>query len=329
MNRYLAPRQPDPVNIESIRSAAKRIKSVAHKTPVLTSRTADEQVGASVFFKCENYQRAGAFKFRGAYNALSQLDQKGRKRGILTYSSGNHAQAIALAGKLLGIPSTIIMPSDAPQIKREATQGYGASILLYDKSKTTRETLAKKISQEQGLEIIPPFDHPDVISGQGTVAVELIEEAGDLDYLLVCCGGGGLLSGCAVAARALSPYCKVIGVEPKNGNDATRSFYSGLLQSVYNPNTIADGARTFSLGTHTFPLVLENVDDMLTVSEAEIVDAMRFLYERMKIVVEPTGALAAAALLSSDTARFSNSRIGVIISGGNVDLMQLGKYFNA
>lgn len=325
----MARQRPDPVNIESIRSAAKRIKSVAHKTPVLTSRTVNERVNASVFFKCENYQRAGAFKFRGAYNALSQIDQKGRKRGILTYSSGNHAQAIALAGKLLGVPSTIIMPSDAPQIKREATRGYGASILLYDKSKTTRETLAERISQEQGLEIIPPFDHPDVISGQGTVAVELIEEAGHLDYLLVCCGGGGLLSGCAVAARTMSPDCKVIGVEPKKGNDAARSFYSGLLQSVHNPNTIADGARTCSLGTHTFPLVLENVDDMLTVSESEIIDAMRFLYERMKLVVEPTGALATAALLSSDTARFSNSRIGVIISGGNVDLMHLGKYFNA
>lgn len=328
MNRYPTPPRPALVDINSIQAAAKCIKPAAHRTPVLTSRTANKLSGATIFFKCENYQRAGAFKFRGAYCALSKLNRQNRERGVLTYSSGNHAQAIALAGQLLGIPSTIIMPSDAPQIKRDATQGYGASIMLYDKNKTTRETLARKISNEHGLQIIPPFDHPDVISGQGTVAVELFEEAGNLDYLLVCCGGGGLLSGCAIAAKAVSPGCKVIGVEPMNGNDATRSFYSGLLQSVHNPNTIADGARTFSLGTHTFPLVLENVDDMLTVSESEIVDAMHFLYERMKLVVEPTGALATAALLSSDADRFKGTRVGVIISGGNIDLQQLGSYFS-
>lgn len=329
MNRYSAPQQPAIVNIESIRSAAKCIGLVAHQTPVLTSRTANEATGATVFFKCENYQRAGAFKFRGAYNALSQLDQKISKRGILTYSSGNHAQAIALAGGLLDIPRTIIMPHDAPQIKLDATNGYGASIMLYDRKETTRETLAQKVSSEKELTIIPPFDHPDIISGQGTVAVELLEETGDLDYLLVCCGGGGLLSGCAVAARALSTGCKVIGVEPQNGDDATRSFHSGMLQSVHNPNTIADGARTSSLGKYTFPLVMENVDDMLTVSESEIIAAMRFLYERMKLVVEPTGALATAALLSSDSARFRHARVGVVISGGNVDLMRLGEYFSA
>ena len=329
MNRYSAPQQPAVVNIESIRSAAECIRSVAHQTPVLTSRTANEYTGATAFFKCENYQRAGAFKFRGAYNALSQLDQETSKRGILTYSSGNHAQAIALAGGLLDIPRTIIMPSDAPQIKLDATYGYGASIMLYDKNETTREALAQKVSSEKELTIIPPFDHPDIISGQGTVAAEMFDETGDLDYLLVCCGGGGLLSGCAVAAKAISTKCKVIGVEPQNGDDATRSFHSGILQSVHNPDTIADGARTSSLGKYTFPLVMENVDDMLTVSESEIITAMRFLYERMKLVVEPTGALATAALLSSNGARFRHARVGVIISGGNVDLMRLGEYFSA
>ncbi|MBK8206193.1 MAG: threo-3-hydroxy-L-aspartate ammonia-lyase [Planctomycetes bacterium] len=309
-----------------IRAAAGRIAGVAHVTPVHTSRSVNEHVGAEVFFKCENFQRVGAFKFRGAYNALSQLSPEQRKGGVLTYSSGNHAQAIALAGKLLGIATLIVMPDDSPEIKQRATRGYGAEIVLYNKRERTREELGGKLARERGMTIIPPYDHADIIAGQGTTALELHEQVPGLDVLLAPCGGGGLLSGCAVATKALNPACEVIGVEPATADDATRSFKKGELQTVLNPPTIADGARTPSLGELTFPLLLEYVDEMVTVPDTSIVAAMRFLWERMKLVVEPTGALAYAAIHSSKLKR-KGKRIGVIISGGNVDVAGVAKLF--
>jgi threonine dehydratase len=307
------------VSYEDVAGAARRIEGKAHRTPVLTSATFDERTGASVFFKCENFQRMGAFKFRGAYNALSQLSPDEKKRGVLAYSSGNHAQAVALAGRLLGVKPVIVMPMDAPPVKVEATRGYGAEVVLYDKHKEDRDAFARKLAGERGLAVIPPFDHPHVVAGQGTAAKELIEEAGPLDYLLVPCGGGGLLSGCAIASSALSPQCKAIGVEPALGDDATRSFKTRTLQSCHNPETIADGARTHSMGKVTFPLVMAHVNDMLTVDDTELLRTMFWLWERMKMVVEPTGALAAAALLENKLA-VKSARVGVIISGGNVDL---------
>ncbi len=318
--------KPFPVTYADIEAAAKRLADVAHKTPVLTSRTVNDRTNSQVFFKCENFQRAGSFKFRGAYNALSQLSDEQKQRGVLTFSSGNHAQGIALAGKRLGIPTTIVMPHDAPEVKLAATRGYGAEVILYDRAEMKREELATQLAGERQLTIIPPYDHPHIIAGQGTTAKELIEEVGELDMLLVCCGGGGLLSGCAIATKTLSPNCRVIGVEPAQADDATRSFHTKTLQTIHNPNTIADGARTPSLGKLTFPLVLHYVDDMVTVSEEAILRTMFFLWERMKIVVEPTGVLAATALLE-DIVKMCDSRIGIIISGGNVDLKQVSQIF--
>jgi threonine dehydratase len=314
------------VTYEDVAAAAERLQGKAHRTPVLTSTTVDRLTKSQVFFKCENFQRIGAFKFRGAYNALTQLSAEQQQRGVLAFSSGNHAQAIALSGQLLNIPATIVMPEDAPTVKLTATRGYGAEVILYNRATQSREELAQKLAQERGLTLIPPYDHPHVIAGQGTAAKELIEEVGPLDLLLVCCGGGGLLSGCAIAAHTLSPGCQVIGVEPKRADDATRSFHTRTLQTVHNPNTIADGARTPSLGKFTFPLVLHYAHDMVTVSEAAILRTMFFLWERLKIVVEPTGALAAAAVLEGVVSA-PDSRIGVIISGGNVDLQQASKLF--
>ena len=315
------------ITIADIVDAHKRLTGVAHKTPVLTSRTIDRLVNSQVFFKCENFQRAGAFKFRGAYNALSQLSESQKRRGVLTFSSGNHAGAIAISGQLLNIPTTIVMPDDAPSVKLAATRGYGAEVLLYKRAQMTREDLAQQLIKERQLTFIHPYDRPHVIAGQGTAAKELIEEVGELDLLLVCCGGGGLLSGCAIATKALSPRCKVIGVEPEKADDATRSFHTKTLHTVHNPDTIADGARTPSLGKITFPIVLHYVDDMVTVSEEAIRRTMFFLWERMKIVVEPTGVLAAAALLSG-VVKAPDARVGVIISGGNVDLRQVGQLFS-
>jgi threonine dehydratase len=314
-----APVQPLPVTYADIEAAAARLAGQAHRTPVLRSRTVDARVGAEVFFKCENFQRIGAFKFRGAYNALAQLDADGRRRGVLTFSSGNHAQAIALAGRLLGIPTVIVMPEDAPPVKLAATRGYGAEVITYDTKRTTREALGAKIAAERGLTVVPPYDHPHVVAGQGTAAKELLEDRGPLDWLFVPCGGGGLLSGCAIAATHLAPGCRVVGVEPEAGDDATRSFRTRTLQTVHNPDTIADGARTPSLGRITFPLVLAHVHDMRTVSDRELLDAMLHLWERMKIVVEPTGALGAAGLFKEGDA-VRGRRIGVVVSGGNVDL---------
>ena len=307
------------VTYDDIAAAHARIRPHAKRTPVLTSSTIDSLTGASVFLKCENLQRMGAFKFRGAYNALAQLSAEAGRRGVIAFSSGNHAQAVALAGRMLGIRATIVMPEDASRVKLEATRGYGAEVLTYDAKRDSREDMARRIAAERGLTVIPPFDHPHVIAGQGTAAKELIEDAGPLDALLVPCGGGGLISGCAIAARRLLPDCRVIGVEPEAGDDATRSFRSRTLQTVSNPDTIADGARTASLGKITFPLVLQYVSDMLTVTDEQLLSAMFLLWERVKIVVEPTGALGACALLEHKLPA-KGLRVGVILSGGNVDL---------
>ena len=315
------------VAFEDIAAAHERIRPQAKRTPVLTSSTIDAHVGARVFFKCENFQRMGAFKFRGAYNALSQLGPEQKRNGVIAFSSGNHAQAVALSGKILGIKTVIVMPHDAPQVKLEATRGYGAEVVQYTKHEE-REQLARRLAAERNLSLVPPFDHPHVVAGQGTSAKELIEDAGALDMLVVPCGGGGLLSGCAVATKHLAPNCKVIGVEPAAGDDATRSFKEKRLVTIAVPDTIADGARTPSLGEITFPLVMRYVDDMLTVSDEELKRAMFYLWERMKIVVEPTGALAFAALFTGKIAG-KGQKIGVVISGGNVDLRwaaaQVGK----
>jgi len=321
-----APTHPLPVDYEDVAAAARRLAGHARRTPVMTSHMADERCGAEVFFKCENFQRMGAFKFRGAFNALAQLTPEEKRGGVLAYSSGNHAQAVALAGKLLGVKTVIVMPLDAPQVKLEATRGYGAEVITYDPNTATREELAARIAEERGMTVVPPYDHAHVVAGQGTAAKELIEETGPLDYLLVPCGGGGLLSGCAVAANHWSPGCKVIGIEPEAGDDATRSFRSKTLQTCHNPDTIADGARTPSLGKITFPLVLHYVHDMLTVSDAELLRSMFWIWERMKIVIEPTGALAATALLErklDGRHDYKGRRIGVVISGGNADIKAL------
>jgi len=302
-----------------VESAASQIRGVAHQTPVLTSRTVNQRTGAEVFFKCENLQRGGAFKFRGAYNALSRLSPDERRRGVVTFSSGNHAQAIALAGQVLNVPRVIVMPSDAPDVKRIATAGYGGEVVLYDRDREDREEIGRRLARDRGLTLIPPYDHPHVIAGQGTAALELIEEVGALDYVVAPCGGGGLLSGTAIAARAMAPACKIIGVEPAAGDDATRTFRTKQLQTVHNPKTVADGARTPSLGTLTLPLVLQCVDDMTTVADPPLLKTMFYLWERLKIVVEPTGALAAAAVLEN-ALPIAGTRVGVILSGGNVDL---------
>ena len=306
------------VSFDDVARAHERIKPQARRTPALTSATVDALTGASVFFKCENFQRMGAFKFRGAFNALSQLEEEKKSRGVVAFSSGNHAQAVALAGRILGIKAVIVMPDDAPQVKLEATRGYGAEVVQYAKNEP-REEIAGRLAAERKLTLIPPFDHPHIIAGQGTAAKELLEDAGPLDVVMTPCGGGGLLSGCAIAAKHLAPKCRVLGVEPAAGDDATQSFVKKRLISIAVPDTIADGARTPSLGKLTFPIVLRYVDDMLTVTDDELRRAMFFLWERMKIVVEPTGALAFAALYMKKI-EVKGLRVGVVLSGGNVDL---------
>ena len=306
------------VTFEDIQAAHERLKGRAVRTPVLNSAAIDERVGARVFFKCENLQNMGAFKFRGAYNALSQLTPEQAKRGVLAFSSGNHAQAVALAGKMLGIRTVIVMPEDAPKVKLDGTRSHGAEIVLYRKDQS-REELARQIAKERNLAVIPPYNHPHVIAGQGTTAKELIEETGALDALLVPCGGAGLLSGCAIAAKALAPACRVIGVEPEAGNDVTLSFQRKRIVEIPLPNTIADGARTQAPGDITFPLVLRYVDGMATVSDDELLRAMFFLWEKLHVIVEPTGSLAACALLERKVS-FPGAKVGVVLSGGNVDL---------
>ena len=302
---------------DEILSAKARLNHHATVTPVMTSRTLNRLIGAEVFLKCENFQRIGAFKFRGAFNSISRLSEQEKARGVITYSSGNHAQAVALVGQLLKIQTTVVMPSDAPATKMAATRAYGATVVEYDPARASREKIARRLESEQGFVMIPPFDHPDVVAGQGTAALELIEAIGNLDMLLVPCGGGGLLSGCAIAARGASPQCRTIGIEPEQADDATRSFHTKTLHRIEHPQTIADGTRTPSLGAITFPLVLDYVADMQTVSEQAIIDAVKFLFYRMKLVVEPSGALGLAALLSRVVA--PQGRIGIILSGGNID----------
>lgn len=303
--------------IEKIKAAAERLTSVAHVTPVMTSRTLDQRAGTQVFLKCENFQRTGAFKFRGAYNAIAQLADAQRAAGVIAFSAGNHSQAVALVGRMMGIRTVIVMPDDAPVTKRLATEGYGATVIGCAGGGPAREALAVDLQRRHGYAMIPPYDHSEIIAGQGTAALEFCRQAGKLDMLLVPCGGGGLLSGSAIAAQALSPGCRTIGVEPALADDATRSFRSRTLQTVQNPPTIADGTRTASLGNITFPLVLAHVSDMCTVSEEAIIAAVRFLFFRLKLVVEPSGALGVAALLSG--AVQAKGRVGVILSGGNID----------
>jgi threo-3-hydroxy-L-aspartate ammonia-lyase len=308
-----------------IEQAAARIAGVAHRTPVLTSRTADAISGAQLFFKCENFQRMGAFKFRGAYNALSKFTEDQRRAGVLTYSSGNHAQAIALSASLLGMKSTIIMPHDAPALKVAATREYGGEVVTYDRYKENREEIGRRLAQERGMTLIPPYDHPDVIAGQGTAARELIEDTGPLDVLLVCLGGGGLLGGSAVAARAMSPACRVIGVEPELGNDGQQSLRKGEVVHIAVPDTIADGAKVTHVGTHNFAIIRRSVDDIVTVSDVQLVATMKFFAERMKMVVEPTGCLAAAAALHK-VLPLEGKRVGILVSGGNVDLAEFARF---
>jgi threonine dehydratase len=308
-----------------VESAARQIAPAAHRTPVVTSHTIDAQTGATVFFKCENLQRAGAFKFRGAYNALSRLSPDERRRGVVTFSSGNHAQAIALAGQILDVPRVIVMPSDAPEVKRAATAAYGGEIVLYDRDREDREAIGRRLAAERGLTLVPPYDHPHIIAGQGTAARELFEEVGALDMVFAPCGGGGLLSGTALSANAMAPGCRVVGVEPAAGDDATRSFRTKTLQTVHNPKTVADGARTPSLGTLTFPIVLTHVSEMMTVDDPTLLRAMFHLWERLKLVVEPTGALAAAAALYGG-APIRGKRIGIVLSGGNIDLRDVARW---
>lgn len=304
---------------DDVAAAAARLDGHAHRTPVMTSRTIDDALGAQVFFKCENLQRMGAFKFRGAFNALSRFDATQRRNGVVAFSSGNHAQAIALSARMLGIPATIVMPQDAPVAKMAATRGYGGNVVTYDRYTEDREQIGRELAEKHGLTLVPPYDHADVIAGQGTAAKELFDEVGPLDAVFTPLGGGGLLSGTALATRALSPHAKLYGVEPEAGNDGQQSFRSGSIVHIDTPRTIADGAQTQHLGNLTFPILRRDVDDILTATDAELVDCMRFFATRMKIVVEPTGCLSfAAARRMKD--KLQGKRVGIVISGGNVDL---------
>jgi threonine dehydratase len=307
------------ISFDDVAAAARRLDGVAHRTPVLTSRTADARSGAQLFFKCENLQRMGAFKFRGAYNALAQFTDAQRRAGVLAFSSGNHAQAIALAARLLGMPAAIVMPKDAPQIKIDATRGYGAQVVLYDRYTENREALAARLAEERGMTLIPPYDHPHVMAGQGTAALELIEQAGPLDIVLMPVGGGGLISGCATALRARLPECTVVGVEPAAGNDVQQSLARGEIVHIDVPRTIADGAQTQHAGRYTFPVIQALVQQVVTATDDQIVAAMRFFGERMKMIVEPTGCLGAAAVFEN-AIDVRGRRVGIILSGGNIDL---------
>jgi threo-3-hydroxy-L-aspartate ammonia-lyase len=318
-----------PISYADITDAAARLKGVAHHTPVLRSRTADERTGAHVFFKCENMQRMGAFKFRGAYNALAQFSAEQRRGGVIAFSSGNHAQAIALSARLLGMPSVIVMPKDSPAAKLAATRQYQAGqahseVVLFDRYSEDREAIGKRLAQERGMTLIPPFDHEHVMAGQGTAAAELIAEVGPLDMLLVCLGGGGLIAGCAVAAHALSPGVQVIGVEPEAGNDVQQSLAQGRRVHIATPKTLADGAQTQQVGALTFPVIQRLVSRVETVTDEQLVLTMGFFAERLKMVVEPTGCLAAAAVLQGVIAA-PGQRVGVIVSGGNVDISLFGR----
>jgi threonine dehydratase len=313
------------VTFEDVKSALERVSGVVVKTPVMTSTTIDRMTNAKVYFKCENFQRVGAFKFRGAYNSISQLTDEERKNGVITHSSGNHAQAVALASSILGIHATIVMPTSAPRVKKEATRGYGAEIVFCEPTLESRTKTTNELIEKHGFTLIHPFDNSRVIAGAGTAAYELIQEVGDLDYVFGPVGGGGLISGTSIAVKGLCPKAKVIAVEPENADDAYRSFKSGKLYPSVNPNTIADGLLT-SLSERTFAIVCENVDDIITVSESEIISSMRLLWERMKMVVEPSGGVSLAGVLKlADEVK--EKRIGVIISGGNIELDEFFKRY--
>jgi len=312
------------ISFEDVTAAHRRIEGHAHRTPVLTSATADALTGARLFFKCENFQRMGAFKFRGAFNAIAQFTPEQKAAGVVTYSSGNHAQAIALAARLQGVKAVIVMPEDAPAVKVAATRGYGGEVVLYDRYQQDREAIGRELAEKRGLTLVPPYDHPHVMAGQGTAAKELIEDAGKLDLLVVPLGGGGLLSGCVVAARAMNSRATVIGVEPEAGNDGQRSFKSGEIVHIDVPKTIADGAQTQHLGQHTFPVIRQLVDDIVTVTDAELVSAMKLFASRMKMIVEPTGCLAAAAVFGKKI-DVKGGKAGIVLSGGNVDLARFAE----
>ncbi len=309
-------------------AAARRIEGFAHQTPVLTSRTINEEIGAQVFFKCENLQRTGSFKFRGAFNSLAKFSEQQRQAGVVAFSSGNHAQGIALAAELLKMPATIVMPTDAPAAKVAATKGYGATVVFYDRYTEDREVIGRSLAQEHGMTLIPSYDHPDVLSGQGTAAKELFESAGRLDALFVGLGGGGMLSGTTLAIRALAPNCLLYGVEPEAGNDGQQSFRSGEIVHIDTPDTIADGAQTQHLGKYTFPIILNGVNEIFTVSDAELIEAMKFFAQRMKIVVEPTGCLGIAAVRRMKD-QLKGKRVGVIITGGNIDIEKFAKFLQS
>ena len=321
MSEHTAP----PPTYDDVAAAAHRLKGMAHRTPVLRSTSADESTGAQVFFKCENLQRTGAFKFRGAYNTLAQFTPEQRERGVLAFSAGNHAQAIALSARLLDMPAVIVMPEDAPASKMAATREYGAQVVTYNRYTEDREAISRRLAQERGMTLVPPFDHPHVIAGQGTAAMELLEEVPGLDYLFVCVGGGGLLAGSTLAAQAMEPGCRLVGVEPEAGNDGQQSFKAGHIVQIPTPHTIADGAQTQALGQLTFPIIAEGVEDMVTATDEQLVQALRFFAERMKIVVEPTGALAFAGARNGSV-DVRGKRVGVLISGGNVDLPRYARF---
>jgi threonine dehydratase len=310
--------QLSPPNFSSVRDAAARLQGVAHCTPVLTSRSLNKRYSAEFFFKCENFQRMGAFKFRGGYNALACIPESERAAGVIAYSSGNHAQAVALSAQMLGMPAVIVMPEDAPSSKLAATQGYGAEVVLYDRYTQDRSAISLGIAKERGARLIPPYDHPDVIAGQGTASLELFEQVPDLDMLFICLGGGGLLAGGLLAAQGVNPSCEVYGVEPEAGNDGQQSFRKGEIVSIPTPKTIADGAQTQFLGELTFPIIKSYARDILSVSDKDLIQVMRFFFERMKIVVEPTGCLSLAGALGLGD-NLKGKRVGVLISGGNVD----------
>jgi threo-3-hydroxy-L-aspartate ammonia-lyase len=319
MSQHVATPSASLPRFEDVRAAMERISGLAYRTPVLTSRTFNAMTGAEVYFKCENFQRGGAFKFRGAMNAILALDEAARARGVVAYSSGNHAQALAYAAQIMNLPATIIMPKDAPELKVRATRGYGAEVIFYDRYTENREEIGRRVAAERRASLIPPYDHPAVIAGQGTATLELIEETGPLDALYVCLGGGGLLAGAALAAAELSPGCRIVGVEPEAGNDGQQSLEKGEIVTIPVPHSIADGAVVTHLGGHNFPIIRDKVTAITTVSDAQLVGMMHFFAERMKIVVEPTGCLAAAAVRAEAQA-LKGKRVGVLVSGGNVDL---------
>ncbi|MCW5976820.1 MAG: pyridoxal-phosphate dependent enzyme [Bryobacteraceae bacterium] len=313
------------IGIGEIREAAERIRPLAHRTPVLTNRSFDQAAGVRAYFKCENFQRGGSFKIRGASNFVYSLGPDKARRGVVAYSSGNHAQAVAIAAESVGAAATLVMPADAPRSKVEATRAHGAAIVTYDRFKERREEIGRRVAKESGAELVPPYDHPWTIAGQGTTALEFLEAEADLDALLVPVGGGGLLAGCSIAAKSIKPDLRIFGVEPELANDTYLSFASGLREEIPMPATLADGLRATQPGAITFPIIRRNVEAILLVSEDEIKATVRFLLSRMKFLAEPSGAVAAAAVLHGKLPA-GIAKAGIVISGGNVDLEELARY---